>query len=158
MAAALEGVLGMMRFANYDSPILLEALGDLLAETKPERVEIFKVGSKMLAARAYIKASWEVDDIHAKSAYRKLATQLLAGGLDPKKGKHDFQKTEAALCQEVRDARKWYEGVAADEQQWIKEGKNPDTEFAAKYFEAPAVKARDNKRPRASQSTGQGFF
>ncbi|WDQ19366.1 hypothetical protein [Rhodopirellula sp. P2] len=28
--AAAKGVMGMMRFGNHDSPVLLEALGDLL--------------------------------------------------------------------------------------------------------------------------------
>ena len=112
----------------------------------------------MLAARAYIKASWEVDDIKAKAAYRKLALQLLKRNWDLRTGAADYEKTYTALRREVSDARKWYEGVAADEKTWIAEGKNPELEFANKYFEIPKVKSRADKRPKKKSDQGEGFF
>src|SRR5262249_50838038 len=45
--AAVKGVLGMMRFANHENPILLEALGDLLVGGGDQE-------AKLLAARAYL--------------------------------------------------------------------------------------------------------
>ena len=46
---AIKGILGMMRFGNYNSPILLNALGDvLLNETYSEP------GAKRLSAMAYM--------------------------------------------------------------------------------------------------------
>ena len=48
LGSALKGVLGMMKFGNFDSPILLEGLGDLLVSSGLE------TDAKQLAARAYL--------------------------------------------------------------------------------------------------------
>ena len=53
---ATKGILGMMRFGNYRSPVLLEALGDLLLS------QGWSADGKRLAARAYLKASYEIAD------------------------------------------------------------------------------------------------
>src|SRR5262249_3960042 len=63
LQAAVKGVQGMMKFGHDDSPILLEALGDLLAMDK---YEIWS-NATQLAARAYLKASYEVRDEEVKS-------------------------------------------------------------------------------------------
>lgn len=69
---ATMGVLGMMRFANYESPILLEALGDLL------RTQGYPSDAKQLAARAYLKASYGVQDDAVRDAYRAAFDSRLA--------------------------------------------------------------------------------
>src|SRR5262249_39244711 len=56
--AAIKGVLGMMRFGDHESPVLLEALGDLLCAHLYDARE----DAKQLAARAYLKASYVVTD------------------------------------------------------------------------------------------------
>ena len=53
---ALHGVLGMMYFADFESPMLLEALGDLLAAW-PHRDD----DATQLAARAYLEMHGFVD-------------------------------------------------------------------------------------------------
>ena len=65
---AVKGVLGMMRFGNYDSPILLEALGDLLVNEQYN-----EHGAKQLAARAYLKASYGVKSQAVARIYRQKA-------------------------------------------------------------------------------------
>ena len=52
---AITGVLGMMKFGNHDSPVLLEALGDLLVSRG------YDTDGKRLAARAYLKASYSAE-------------------------------------------------------------------------------------------------
>jgi tetratricopeptide (TPR) repeat protein len=49
---ATNGILGMMRFGNYDSPVLLEALSDLLMMRSDQ------AQAKQLAARALLQASY----------------------------------------------------------------------------------------------------
>ena len=70
--AAVKGVLGMMRFGHHDSPILLEALGNLLAT-----VPYGDGDGTRLAARAYLKASYEAPEPAAKAAYRDIAREAL---------------------------------------------------------------------------------
>ena len=68
---AIKGILGMMRFGSHDSPILLEALGDLLDAQDSE------TGSQRLAARAYLKAAYETDDADSAARFRDKARSAL---------------------------------------------------------------------------------
>jgi tetratricopeptide (TPR) repeat protein len=52
---AIRGILGMMRFGKHDSPVLLEALANLLCPIGNH--ELSMVDAKQLAARAYLLAS-----------------------------------------------------------------------------------------------------
>jgi len=135
--AAIKGMLGIMRFGSHDSPVVLEALGSLL---------LFQSGAaredaKRLAARAFLRASYEAKDEEAKRGYRALArnarsmqtrhpqTQTV---LSLEELENDFQ-------QELTEARQWYAEVHENEQRWIKEGKNADEEFERTYYTEPAV-------------------
>ncbi|HEX6984614.1 MAG TPA: hypothetical protein VF170_04520, partial [Planctomycetaceae bacterium] len=51
---ATKGILGMMRFGDYRSPVLLEALGDLLLVGKGD---VGEGQAQRLAARAYLRAA-----------------------------------------------------------------------------------------------------
>ena len=94
LAKAIKGILGMMRFGSHDSPILLEALGDLLlAQGNADN-------SGLLAARAYLKASYEAKDTSAADAYRQMAKQSLA----MREGDELLAELEAQFRQELDDA------------------------------------------------------
>lgn len=132
---AMKGVLGMMRFGRHDSPILLEALGDLLlSHPYPE-------DAKRLAARAYLKASYGVDDDVAREAYRTLATQSLAmqtvHGLTMEE--LSLEALEAEFAVELTQANRWFDTVAKDERQWSDAGLDIDAAFAQKYYEEPEL-------------------
>ncbi len=131
---ALKGVLGMMRFGHHDSPVLLEALGDLLSFRAMD-------DGKRLAARAYLKASYEADDEAARKAYRTLARQALnMQTIHPATTSElTVEPLEATFRVELSEAREWYEQLEADELRWIREGKDADAEFARKYFAEPTV-------------------
>lgn len=88
--AAVQGVLGMMRFANHENPLLLEALGDLLGSSS----------GGQLAARAYLKAGMVVPE--AKDAFRALATKALGTKGD------SLAAIEAEFAIELADAEAWY--------------------------------------------------
>lgn len=127
--AATKGVLGMMRFGNHDSPVLLEALSDvLLAE--------YDHDGKRLAARALLKASYRVEDEGARAAYRAKAEAALATQT-PTPRHHrgmKLEELEPRFLAELEDAERWYAGLVADEGAWIAGGEDVDARFQAKYL------------------------
>lgn len=130
---AIKGVLGMMRFGNYDSPVLLEVLGDLLM-TQSEGEH----GLQRLAARAYIKASYEVEDAELAKVYREKAEVALRmqEGVS-------LASIEAKLKEEIAEADTYFAKIEADEKAWIASGKDVDVLFIEKYY---------NDAPEYSQS------
>ncbi|MGK7900975.1 MAG: hypothetical protein AB4352_06085 [Hormoscilla sp.] len=130
---ALKGVKGMMRFGNYDSPILLEVLGDLLLSGDIDS------DAKQLAARAYLKASYELEYKAIQETYRTFAElsielqQFL-----------QLDALEERFLDELAEANRWFERVRADEIRWIKAGKNVEREFAQKYYTDPEVSSPTN--------------
>ena len=145
---AINAVLGMMRFANHDNPLLLEALGDLLGdadETPPEK------DAKRLAARAYLAASAKMPDEAAREKYRSLAKwvlmlQVIKGG-----GESDDRRLsiiEAEWKQEMDDANRWYAELRDREIAWIAAGVNVDQEFDKLYTTEPTSDSPSVDDPR----------
>ena len=131
LVRALRGVMGMMRFGNHDSPVLLEALSDLLLADPAN-------DAKRLATRALLKASYEVEDQVTRDAYRAKAAAVLQNGMQtpaPNVYKtlplEDLEKTFLA---ELEHADGWWSGLEAQEKFWIKEGADVDGRFADVYF------------------------
>lgn len=120
---AAKGILGMMRFGHYDSPILLEALGDIMLAR-------FRSGrANMIAARAYLKAGMESDSEDAKALYRSKAEQALR-----LQETISTQRVINDLDDEIRQGDALFAQIKADEQAWVRAGKNLDKEFDAKYY------------------------
>jgi tetratricopeptide (TPR) repeat protein len=132
LEAAVKGVLGMMKFGHYDSPILLEALGSILTQKSDFRL----YDAKQLAARAYLKAAYKSKDDRASAKYRAMAKSALkmqvggAGGLD---------QVEKDFRQELEEANKWSVELREKELRWIREANDPDAEFAKLYSNEPQV-------------------
>ena len=126
---ALKGILGMMRFGNFDSPILLEALGDLLIANR-------NTDAKRLAARAYLKAGYEVDNSLARAGYRNFAKSILEMQTVHENTHTAIKPADLELNfkQELDEAENWYATVRRDEQQWIADGVDVDQAFTEKYF------------------------
>ena len=135
---AIKGVLGMMKFGNYDSPILLEALGGLLSSgVTDDRSN----DGKRLAARAYLKASYLSKGESAKRAYRELAKYVLE-----MQTRHpdtntpvELEELEPAFLNELKAGAEWFAELRMNELNWIKEGKNPELEFDRLYAEEPQL-------------------
>lgn len=141
LAAAQQGVLGMMHFANHDSPLLLEALGDLLIAWPT-----YQEDAQQLAARAYYRVAQQSDDAKKKDEFEKAAANMVEGHLDyinyrransdEKQGLEvGLEKLSAELNQELADAKTYVDAIAADERRWIAEGVDVDKAFAAKYYD-----------------------
>jgi hypothetical protein len=138
--AAIRGVLGMMRFANHDSPVLLEVLGDLL---RNRRAGDPNMDEKQLATRAYLKASYAVQDESARNDYREKARSALTFQSQYRNGSDELglKELEASFQQELAQADAWFAEVRQNELTWLKEGKNPEEEFARQYYQEPQVEA-----------------
>lgn len=141
---AVHGVLGMMRFGNFQSPILLEVLGDLLFIYRDE------FDSKRLAARAYLKASFHVENRKEKRRLRDLASYAIQFQAEPPKSREpnsfsstrdsvSIVKLKASLESEIKEAQTWFEQIRNDEIQWIESKKDVDKEYAKKYYSDPVV-------------------
>ncbi len=122
----LKGVLGMMRFGNFRSPVLLEALGDTLTFASPWHLD----DAKRMAARAYLRASEEAKNEAAKKGYRALAERVLV----LQQGKKLLPRIEKRLRRETQLAERFAMRIARDEARWIQSGKNVEKRFARKYF------------------------
>jgi tetratricopeptide (TPR) repeat protein len=118
--AALKGVLGMMRFGNFRSPVLLEVVGDLLQLVEDHGY------AKWVAARAYLKASYETSGTDASEIFSRMHDSLAAS--DRSKG------FRVILEIELDDAKTWYDKIRDDELKWIASGVNVEAAFAQKYY------------------------
>ncbi len=130
---AVQAVLGMMRFADYDNPLLLEVLGDLLiASGMPQ-------DGKQLSARAYLAASYKFKGQPEEKEYRALAEQALqnqAGGND---GQLALSSMEEEFRKERAAAEAWYKELEKKESTWIDQGLNADSEFDKLYHDEPRL-------------------
>ena len=140
LAAAQKGVLGMMHFANYDSPLLLEALGDLLIAWPTHEDDALQ-----LAARAYYRVAQLSEDKATKDEFEMAAANMVYGHLDYinnrksriERGRRleaDLEKLSADLNRELAEAQAYFNSIAADERRWIAEGVNVDQAFAAQIL------------------------
>jgi tetratricopeptide (TPR) repeat protein len=153
---ALKGVLGMMRFGHHDSPILLEALGDLLA------ARVMNEDAGQLAARAYLRASQEAIDEEAAESYRELAAAVASNQYLLTEGRREQGQSrealpdelsviETELAVEVADADRWIAKIHADERRWIQPGSgvDPDAEFVKLNGTEPLVDSPNTDTPPA---------
>lgn len=142
--AAIQAILGMMRFADYRNPILLEALADLLegafSPMPSGREVLFDIDAKQLAARTLLVAGNQVTDPQVREKYRKLATDALKLQTH---GPHyqllEIADIEKAFAVEQAEADVWYSKLRSDELAWIHAGNDPEVEFAKRYSNDPSI-------------------
>lgn len=132
-ALARKGIEGMMKFGKYDSPILLEILGELLVAESRER-------ASWLAARAYLKAEKTGATPLAPMPFRKRAEAAIYAKRERGDDSHAPQMLDdisSSLDKEVADADAWFAELSANEAKWIAAGLNADEEFSAMYYQDP---------------------
>jgi tetratricopeptide (TPR) repeat protein len=143
--AAIKGILGMMKFGKHDSPVLLEALGSLLTQGEHNPKE----DAKLLACRAYLKAAYEVPEDSSRTAYRAMALRVLK--MQRFQGNNDtpisLETVEIDFKKELEEARSWYVDLRERELSWIRDGKDPETEFDKLYVLDPEVSGMDVQDP-----------
>lgn len=150
--AAIKGILGMMRFGHHDSPILLEALGFLLKQDDTGK-------SKMLASRAFLKASYEAPSGTPREAYRFLAAHALIMKVHPGSNnrKVSLEEVEQDFLQELQEGQIWYGKLHQQETDWIREGINPEKQFTLLYDRDPSVTNREFAAPLPGSVAGWRF-
>ncbi|MCA9176079.1 MAG: hypothetical protein KDB14_16450 [Planctomycetales bacterium] len=122
---ALRGVQGMMRFGSYDSPVLLEALGDLLVADPDPRVD-----ARQLAARAYLHAGQRVTSSEEKQRLRQRGDEVLRMHENL-----DAAKVSAQLKRELKEAAQWHRQLEQNEARWIRDSKvDPDEMYRKTYL------------------------
>ncbi|MCU0392362.1 MAG: hypothetical protein MUE81_14695 [Thermoflexibacter sp.] len=138
---ALNGVQGMMKFGNYDSPVLLEVLGDLLISVPSKEIKKRDdyAPARHLAVRAYVKASKEAKSSTAKQIYLKKAWNTLCvvqeydGGNEQMKKEYE-QNVIASLEKGIAEGNQFYNEIRNNEMKWIAQGINPDAKFDQVYY------------------------
>lgn len=142
--AAIKGILGIMRFGKHDSPIVLEALADLLRARAPGTNDAaIGENSMLLAARAYLMASYNVQEPVARQAYRSRSEILLA------LQQHDqrtLAKLEPIFQRELEEANNWYDELRRQEMSWIRDGQDAERQFDRLFAAEPSAIA-DRTQP-----------
>lgn len=141
LAKAQKGILGMMHFADYDSPLLLEALGDLLIAWPT-----YEEDALQLAARAYYRIAQVSSDEETRKQFKEAAKNMVWGQYDYIKFRGDdkpravqrdeIEKLSTDLDHELDEAQAFVATIAADERRWIDERIDVDQAFAAKYYDS----------------------
>lgn len=155
---AIRGILGMMRFGKHDSPVLLEALANLLCPIG--NPEFSMVDAKQLAARAYLLACYESPDGAAQIAYRDLAQKTLSTQSDGNMldaVRMSITDLETVFKGELSQANAWYSNLRDKETGWIREGKDPEAEFQKLYDQDPQVDTYAHPRHRFSPFLAAGL-
>jgi tetratricopeptide (TPR) repeat protein len=150
---AIEGILGMMRFGNYDSPVLLEALSDLLVmrfdQTQATRSNLWMIGktqTKQLAARALLQASYMSTAPKQKSEYRQKAENVLStqAPADETSGRKLIPiEFETQFLAELDAGMAWYENIVRQEELWISYQPDPEIESARRVSNKPSRSERE---------------
>lgn len=117
----LQGLLGMMRFADFDNPLLQEAVGDLLADTPDDAL--------LMASRAYRLAAEKSVDQGEKA--RLLDKAVGIAGHNRQMNQDDLIKH---LQKSLEEGRILNAKVREDEITWIAAGRDAAMEFEAKYL------------------------
>ena len=126
VSEGVKGVEGMLRFGNFDSPVLLEALGDVLLEDNGGR----NVNPpRNLATMAYLKAGMEAPK-YSKLYREKAGVAFEAVG--DSKGK--FKKVTEVLEEGIQRGQENFARIRANEIYWIISGINPEEEYRKHYY------------------------
>jgi len=117
-AKAVTGVLGMMRFGDHRSPVLLEAYADLVR--KRDRT------GRAMAVMAYLKAA-KVSGKAVAGRYRALATGCAESA-------SALKTSEANLDRLLAEGDDHFADISRLEAAWIAKGVDVDSAYRAKYF------------------------
>jgi tetratricopeptide (TPR) repeat protein len=136
-ADAVTGILGMMRFGHYDSPVLLECLGDLLSETS----SVNQNSAYTIAARAYMRAAdlLPQEDEMSRDKYHELVNRVMHF-----KENQDQKDIRHFLELELAEANEYYRQIVADEELWISQNADVEALFQAKYYASKDDQVRLN--------------
>lgn len=133
----VNGISGMMRFGDHESPILFETMGDVLSKTK----------QTTLAAVAYRRAA-DVTEGGVSDAYRMKSDVALDSASEKDRDLFESDYREhASIAAEYFAEVEAFEAAAIDAYVADKNANpNPDDAFFARYSEKPGFDEEDVRR------------
>lgn len=134
---AIEGILGMMRFAQHDHPVLLDVLGELLSVDDRRR----------LAFRCFMSAAANAPDADSRSGYETLARRVISGQYQTGNTEEPVPPEEvmAQFQKEKADADEWFAELVRNEAKWIEAGEDVDALFNEHYRQPPVALMSDDE-------------
>lgn len=120
---AIKGVSGMMHFGTYNSPVLLEALGDLYTDSRLSPEE------RTIGAMAYKKAAREV--VGVTQEYYKLKAYSVVYVTPELDDAYIGVSLDSLLAQGSAQ----FNEIGIHEREWIARGIDVDSAFAATYYQ-----------------------
>jgi hypothetical protein len=126
----VKGVEGMLRFGNFDSPVLLEALGDVLLQDNGGRD---MNPPRNLATMAYLKAGIEAPK-YEKIYHEKAKVAFEAVGDSRKK----YKEVSDRLTNGIKKGKENFARIRANEIFWILNGMDPEAEYKKHYYDNDA--------------------
>ena len=134
---AVKGILGMMRFGNYNSPILLNALGDvLLNESYSEP------GAKRLSAMAYMAS----DLYNAGSVSLKTKENIQMFLSMQESDKNTYEELLKEVKKGILIGNSRYAEITCP-CPWVIEKKDLDVEFAQDFYAKTDSKNKNDVTP-----------
>ena len=124
-AKAIQGVAGMMRFADFDNPLLQSALGDLLA------LQTTNSKAPQLAALAYEGALMKIRDPAARDELVARKLRVLPSLSSKERRLQLIEKLDTHLG----SGRQLSAQVRADELSWIRDKRDVEREFELRYLQ-----------------------
>lgn len=122
---AVKGILGMMHFGNYNSPILLNALGDVLLNESYDTPS-----AKRLASMAYMAS--DLYNIGSVSLKTKENIQMFLSMQERDKNTYEALLKEVKKGIEIGKNR--YIEIEKKERNWVVKNKDLDVEFAQYFY------------------------
>lgn len=122
---AVKGILGMMRFGNYNSPVLLNALGDVLLNESYDTPS-----AKRLAAMAFMAS----DLYNAGSVSLKTKENIQMFLSMQERDKNTYEELLKEVKKGIEIGEKRYAEIEKKETNWVIENKDLDVEFAQNFY------------------------
>lgn len=132
---AVKGVLGMMRFGNYNSPILLKALGDLLLADSYDTPS-----AKRLATMAYMAS--DIYSIGSVSIKTKENAQMYLSMQE--RDKNTYEELLKEVNKGIQIGKKRYIEIEKKETNWVLKNKDLDVEFAKDFYKKTNLTNKNN--------------
>lgn len=125
-----------MRIGAHESPVFLEALGDVLCYSSDSA----KVMAPRLACRSFLRAGYVVPNPGVRKQYIALAEWALIHRKNESSAYDQAVESTPLLTRlfdEVADAATWHEELKQKERELIAASPNPEAEFDRQFSEAP---------------------
>lgn len=144
---AIKGISGMMKFGNWDSPVLAEVLGDLLfyGASDWNKEEAYR----NLAVLAYHRAKMKAKNDESKSKYEqriRIVSSILRGEY------RAYKKLSLRFEQDLIQADSNFQKIRKNEMQWIEEGIDVDEKFAEVYYGIKAKPKPQKSREKSEEN------